>query len=58
MAKHFHCPINDWECPYFKDEPENNHRCICSLPDPMTDCDGFAYAWAGSEPEEYTDDHD
>ena len=58
MAKHFHCPINDWECPYFKDEPENNHRCICTLPDPMTDCDGFAYAWAGSEPEDYTDDHD
>ena len=57
MAKHFHCPINDWECPYFKDEPENNHRRICTLSDPMTDCDGFAFAWAGSEPEDYTDDH-
>ena len=57
MAKHFHCPVNGWDCPYFEDDPRNNHHCICTMSDPMNDCDDFAYSWEGYEPEEYTDDH-
>ena len=58
MAKHFHCPVNGWDCPYFEDDPRNNHHCICTMSDPMNDCDDFAYSWKGYEPEEYTDDYD
>lgn len=58
MKQHFHCPVNAWDCPYYEDDPRNNHHCICTMSDPMNDCDDFAYAWEGSEPEDYTDDHD
>ena len=57
MAKHFHCPVNGWDCPYYKDEP--NHHCQCTMENPMVECDDFAYIWEGYEdPEAYTDDHD
>ncbi len=50
MKKHFHCPVNGWDCPYFK-----NEGCICTLKDPMADCDDFAFAWAGANEEDCTD---
>ena len=56
MAKHFHCPVNGWDCPYY--EEHLNHNCVCTLKDPMTECDDFASAWEGCEPDEYTDNHD
>lgn len=51
--KHFHCPVNGWDCPYYKDEP--NHQCLCTLESPIEDCDDFYNVWGDSDPEEYTD---
>lgn len=57
---HFHCPVNGWDCPYYvaektfegTTEPE---RCLCSLSNPMEDCDDFYGAWGDCDPEDYTD---
>lgn len=51
--KHFHCPVNGWDCPYYKDSPQ---ECMCTLENPYRDCDDFWSVWDGCEPEEYTDD--
>ena len=52
--KHYHCPVNGWDCPYYKDEP--NHPCVCTLDDPYHDCDDFYAMYSdGCEPEDYTD---
>jgi hypothetical protein len=56
MAKHYHCPVNGWDCPYYKDEP--NNPCLCTMTNPYAECDDFAYSWEGYEEEDYTDDHD
>ena len=52
--KHFHCPVNGWDCPYYKDEAD--HPCQCTMEDPMAECDDFAYSWEGATEDEYTDD--
>lgn len=54
--KHFHCPVNGWDCPYYAHS--TLHPCMCRLDNPMEDCDDFANAWEGAEPEVYTDDHE
>ena len=36
--KHFHCPVNGWDCPYYKNKE-------CGLEDPHADCDDFASMW-------------
>lgn len=57
MAKHYHCPVNGWDCPYYKDEP--NHPCVCTMEDPYEDCEDFNSMWEGIDfKDEYTDDHD
>jgi hypothetical protein len=56
MAKHYHCPVNGYDCPYYEEQP--NHNCVCTLENPMDECDDFAGSWEGSEPDEYTDEHD
>ena len=57
MAKHFHCPVNGWDCSYYKDEP--NHLCVCTMEDPYEDCEDFYSMWEGIDfKDEYTDDHD
>lgn len=48
--KHYHCPVNGWDCPYYTDNPE---PCRCTLEDPYNDCDDFA---AMCEPNDYDDD--
>ena len=53
--KHYHCPVNGWDCPYYDDQP--NHSCLCTLENPMEDCDDFASMWEGATPDEYTDEH-
>lgn len=61
MAKHYHCPINGWDCPYYKDTDENdsNHCCICTLEDPYHDCSDFFEAYGEDCAEEdYTDNDD
>ena len=61
--RHYHCPVNGWDCPYYKDEP--NHPCICTLENPYEECDDFSatndFLVGGIgivNPEEYTDDHE
>ena len=56
MAKHFHCPVNAWNCPYFAEE--EGHYCLCKMKSPIDDCDDFNYEWEGATEDEYTDDHD
>ena len=58
--KHFHCPVNGWDCPYFKSRVEINDTieyCICTLKDPYHDCDDFAYEWGGINPADYIDEN-
>lgn len=53
--KHYHCPVNGWDCPYYKDEPD--HPCQCTIDsDPFYECDDFASMY--DEGEEYWDDHE
>ena len=57
--KHFHCPVNGWDCPYYVDEVEINgitETCICTLDNPIADCDDFYAMWGDCDPEDYTDD--
>ena len=56
MAKHYHCPVNVWDCPYYKDE--EHHKCQCTMKNPMEECEDFQAEWDGYDPEDYTDDHD
>lgn len=57
MAKHFHCPINGWDCPHYKDHDEDpNHDCLCTLKNPIEECDDFYAMWGDCDPEDYTDD--
>lgn len=52
--KHYHCPVNGWDCPYYKDEP--HHPCVCILENPYEECDDFSSMY--DEGEEYWDDHE
>lgn len=51
--KHYHCPVNGYDCPYYSDNPQ---PCLCTLKDPYNECDDFYAMWGDCEPEEYTDD--
>ena len=55
QMKHYHCPVNGWDCPYYKNK--ENHPCQCTMEDPMAECDDFAYSWEGATEDEYTDEH-
>ena len=48
--KHYHCPVNGWDCPYYTDDPQ---PCMCTLEDPFHDCDDFASMW--DEDDDYAD---
>lgn len=37
-----YCPVNGWDCPYFKDN-------VCYIDDPIEDCDDFACAFESWE---------
>lgn len=39
---HIHCPVNGWDCPYFKNSPI---PCQCTIDDPINECDDFASVW-------------
>ena len=49
--KHYHCPVNAWDCPYYTDTPQN---CMCTLENPYQDCDDFATMW--DEDDDFIDD--
>lgn len=37
--KHYHCPVNGWDCLYYSDDP---YPCACTLENPYKNCDDFA----------------
>ena len=58
-GKHFHCPVNGWDCPYYKDRDiiegeEEFHLCTIEG-DPYEECDDFFSMWEGDDPDDYTD---
>ena len=58
-GKHYHCPVNGWDCPYYKDcaiieGVEEYHLCTIDG-DPYDECDDFLSMWDGCPSEEYTD---
>ncbi len=58
--KHFHCPVNAWDCPYYKDNMNLDGKeeyYICTLEDPMYDCDDFYSMYGDCDPDDYTDDN-
>lgn len=57
-GKHFHCPVNGWDCPYYKDSDiieGEEEFCLCKMEDPFLDCDDFYSMWGDCCPEDYTD---
>lgn len=53
---HYHCPVNAWDCPYYKDHDEDpDHGCLCTLENPVAECDDFYAMWGDCDPEDYTD---
>ena len=57
--KHFHCPVNNWDCPYYKNEiiiDGQKRTGICALEDPMVDCDDFFSMLCEYELDEYIPD--
>lgn len=50
--KHYHCPVNGWDCPYYSDAPQ---QCLCTIGDPINECDDFYAVWGDCDAEEYTD---
>ena len=53
--KHFHCPVNGWDCPYFKNETIINGQKetrICSLENPIDDCVDFYSMRGDREPDD------
>ena len=52
--KHYHCPVNGWDCPYYVSE-KNGESCLCTVDNPMQECDDFYGMWGDCDPEDYTD---
>ena len=42
---HYHCPVNGWDCPHYKDHEiieGNEEFCLCKIPgNPYEECDDF-----------------
>ena len=54
--KHFHCPVNGVDCPYYAEDL--NHHCLCTMNNPYEECEDFAHSYGEDcPPEDYTDDH-
>lgn len=64
--KHYHCPVNGWDCPFYIDEKvldEETEYCLCGMGfdgfNPYEECDDFFMMYGEDcEPENYTDDTD
>lgn len=59
-GKHFHCPVNGWDCPYYKDAvviDGQEEYCICNIDgDPYEECDDFFDMYGEDcHPDDYTD---
>ena len=49
MKKVVYCPVNGWDCPYYK-------KGLCTMyPEfnPLEECDDFFFFWDGSEEEDF-----
>lgn len=58
--KYFHCPVDSWDCPYYKNEiiiEGQKRKCVCTLEDPMSDCDDFFSMLCESVPDDCMDDN-
>ncbi len=54
MKKIVYCPVNGWDCPYYKENlctmyPESN---------PLEECDDFFFSWEGREEKESITEHE
>ena len=50
---HVHCPVNGWDCPYYK-------KGVCTLylkSNPVIECDDFAFFWDENDDFICYDDH-
>ena len=59
-GKHYHCPVNGWDCPYYKDsdiiEGVEEFRLCTIAGGPYEECDDFFGLWGEDVPSlEYTD---
>ena len=58
-GKQYHCPVNGWDCPHYKDSAiieGVEEYCLCAMgTDPYYECDDFFIMWAGESPLDYTD---
>lgn len=61
--KHYHCPVNGWDCPYYVDSKildGEKEYCLCGMGfeglNPYEECDDFFWAFAECNKEDYTDD--
>ena len=51
--KHFHCPVNGWDCPYYVDRQnlgeEDDEYCLCGMGfdglNPYEECSDFFEAY-------------
>ena len=59
--KHIHCPVNGWDCPYWK---EGNICTMYPTDDPYEECDDFYAMWhewdgeSETTPEDYICEED
>lgn len=63
--KHYHCPVNGWDCPYYIDSKildEEEEYCLCGMGfeglNPYKECGDFFWAFGECDEEDYTDDTD
>ena len=57
-GKHYHCPVNGWDCPYYIDSKEiegETEYCLCGIDVPIEECDDFYGMWGDCEEDDYTD---
>ena len=63
--KHYHCPVNAWDCPYYVNRQnlggDRDEHCLCSMGfeelNPYEECEDFFAAYGDDcFPEDYTDD--
>ena len=57
---HYHCPVNGWSCPYYKDNEiieGDEEFYLCKIPgNPYEECDDFFSMFGENcEPDDYTD---
>ena len=55
LMKHYHCPVNGWDCPYYKYQI-GEEFCLCIIDNPIDECDDFYAMWVDFDPEDYTDE--